>query len=315
MDCSNIRFSFVILNYNSANETINCIQSILNITYENKFIIVVDNDSKDQAPFFDLIKSRFKDNKKIICLKSYRNIGYARGNNIGIDYARKELNSDFVCVINPDTTVESEDFIEKSICEYYNLDYAICGPRILNEMNKNINPLGGYHDNPFYWVKEIVSCIRIYYTKKYYLSKINIFKKKTAFVAKENDSDICVSSMVIPEDSNDMLSGACLIFSPSFFSLCNGYCDKTFLYDEEIFLKYACVGLGLKLFYYPDIEIKHIGGQSVPYSKEETRLRMMFVQKELAKSAFELLKVMLRRNNKRTYKQLLNPKIDSYQVI
>ena len=56
--------SFVISNYNNENYISDCLDSILNQTYENIEIIVVDDNSTDNS--VQVIKQWIENNKKFI---------------------------------------------------------------------------------------------------------------------------------------------------------------------------------------------------------------------------------------------------------
>jgi GT2 family glycosyltransferase len=95
-----IDVSIIIINYNTLDLTLDCINSIYNNTTEIKFeIIVVDNDSKF-CPL-DTIKDIFKE---VIVIKSNINLGFGKANNLGSEYASGKylffLNSDTILINN-----------------------------------------------------------------------------------------------------------------------------------------------------------------------------------------------------------------------
>lgn len=93
--------SIIIVNYNTFDLTCKCIQSIYrflnNISYE---IILVDNASDERQP--ELFKELFP---SIHLIKSETNLGFAKGNNLGIAQAKGEL----ILLLNSDT-----EFIDSS---------------------------------------------------------------------------------------------------------------------------------------------------------------------------------------------------------
>lgn len=105
----------LILNYNSADETMVCVKSLIeNIKYKNYKIIVLDNDSTDGS--YEEIDKQIQELKKlydvsISLIENGTNKGYAHGNNIGIKKALKE-GVDYICVMNPDVIVV-EDFLSE----------------------------------------------------------------------------------------------------------------------------------------------------------------------------------------------------------
>lgn len=99
-----ISLSIIIINYNTFDLTVNCIQSIYATTKNIKYeIILVDNASTEKNP--DLFKEKFPN---IILIKSKKNLGFSKGNNLGIEKSKGKvlllLNSD---VIVKDNTIES----------------------------------------------------------------------------------------------------------------------------------------------------------------------------------------------------------------
>jgi len=99
------QISIVIINYNTFDLTCKCIQSIFaktnDCTYE---IILVDNASTETSPekFEELFPS-------VVFIRSDVNLGFSKGNNLGIAKARGEV----VLLLNSDTELENDAI---SIC-------------------------------------------------------------------------------------------------------------------------------------------------------------------------------------------------------
>ena len=309
-----MKFVFVILNYNSICETIECIKSIQKINYNDKKIVVVDNNSMDKIKLIESICTIKHDNVSI--LRTYENIGYARGNNVGMDYSRNKLHADFVCVINPDTVILNENFIDSFIQHYVTYKYSIAGPDIL-ENNIHINPLGGYHEDKCYFLKEGLNSLKISIVKKYSLGKFNIFKKKNS-----NDDSLEINKQnfdfktkLLERHKTFMLSGACLVFSPLFFRKFSGFSNKTFLYNEENILAIVCNSFNGKLLFNGDVSIRHIGGKSSKNEQLDDNRRISKIQKIGAKSDFVVFKILMHRNNNKYLINILNPIVDKYEVL
>ncbi|MFX0149876.1 MAG: glycosyltransferase family 2 protein [Candidatus Hodarchaeota archaeon] len=108
--------SAIVLNYNCANDTISCVENLLKTRYQNLSVIVVDNASETE----DISKLDTLRHKILEIIYNNTNLGYAGGNNIGINYAMKNTNSDYILIINPDVIVDTEFLIELiSIMEKY----------------------------------------------------------------------------------------------------------------------------------------------------------------------------------------------------
>ncbi len=104
----------ILLNWNNASDTLECLKSLENISYPKIKILLIDNGSSDDSPkkiqeWIDAC--HLKERIEFIRLKD--NLGFAGGNNVGIKYAL-ENNADYVLLLNNDTIV-TEDFLSKLI--------------------------------------------------------------------------------------------------------------------------------------------------------------------------------------------------------
>ena len=89
----------VILNWNGIDDTVECLASVGQNTYPNTAIIVVDNNSQDDS---DEVLS--KNDGGYVYLRQNKNLGWAGGNNRGIEECVRQ-NCDFVFLLNNDCTV------------------------------------------------------------------------------------------------------------------------------------------------------------------------------------------------------------------
>ncbi|HUT96313.1 MAG TPA: glycosyltransferase family 2 protein [Candidatus Paceibacterota bacterium] len=104
--------SIIILNYNSEKYIKNCLNSVLEQTYPNIEILVVDNDSKDKSiEMANGIIGDCKGNKRIIL--NNKNLGYAEGNNVGI----RESRGEYVILLNVDTILD-RNFVQEIVSSF-----------------------------------------------------------------------------------------------------------------------------------------------------------------------------------------------------
>ncbi|MBU3547852.1 glycosyltransferase family 2 protein [Polynucleobacter sp. P1-05-14] len=89
----------VLLNWNGWKDTIKCLNSLRNLDYASRLIIVVDNDSSDDS--CSRIESAYPGVK---LLHSSVNLGFGGGCNIGIRYALSQ-GADCIWLLNNDTVV------------------------------------------------------------------------------------------------------------------------------------------------------------------------------------------------------------------
>lgn len=148
----------IVLNWNRSDDTIACLDSLshLNIKDFKLFVTLVDNGSTNDC--IESIK-RFKTGKyNINIIENQSNLGFAEGNNVGIEYALKN-NADYVFILNNDTLVD-KDIINKLLkaADRYK-DAGIFTPKIYfakgfefhkkykkNELGKVIWSAGGQID-------------------------------------------------------------------------------------------------------------------------------------------------------------------------
>lgn len=121
------RTGVVLVNHDSAEDTVGCIAS-LEASYDlDMDVVVVDNsDSPDSlAALQDLVGDRAE------VLSSGGNLGYAGGSNVGIRRCL-ERGSEFVWLLNPDTRVEPETLPRLKDLLVEVPDCGVVGPRIVH---------------------------------------------------------------------------------------------------------------------------------------------------------------------------------------
>lgn len=98
--------SILILNYNTCKLTLDCLQSVFasNTSYTFE-VIVIDNDSSDSS-----VESIARDYPQATLIANDDNIGFARGNNQGMEIATGR----YVLLLNSDTIVQ-EDTLQTMI--------------------------------------------------------------------------------------------------------------------------------------------------------------------------------------------------------
>ncbi|WP_372833775.1 glycosyltransferase family 2 protein [Pontibacterium sp.] len=126
--------SIIMVSYNTADLTIEAIQSVIDQTTIDYELIVLDNDSPDGS--YEKIKSRF-DGIKLI--KSEDNLGFALANNVAIEEAKGE----YVLLLNPDTVVLEDAIGQLLFFAQQNPKAKIWGGRTLHG-DHSLNPKSCY---------------------------------------------------------------------------------------------------------------------------------------------------------------------------
>jgi GT2 family glycosyltransferase len=274
--------SFVILHYKNINDTIECLKDLKVICKNHGFsIIVVDNNTLNKKEIL-LIKKLTKD---LIILKE--NIGYAKANNLGVDYALKKYSPDFICVLNNDVFITKKNFIDIIYNDEKSYKFDLLGPKIISSSGESINPFPVIKD--YKAVKnEIKKCrilIQIYsnpilfYIFKKYLS---IKKKFIKGIGQKNGKNL---------QKNVALHGCCIIFNKKYFQkYSTAFNSCTFLFHEEEFIYQRIIKSNLISVYDPKLEVYHKEGSSM--KDKNIRKQKLYREKERVKSLLLLLKEM-----------------------
>lgn len=287
--------AFVILNYNTISTTLECVKSIkTNIDTDNYCVVVVDNFSKTEVA--SELEEAFKFEEKVICIKNKENMGFARGNNLGISYVRQFLEAKFICCLNNDTVFVQKDFYSRLIKCYNRAKVAVIGPKIELVGSRKYEVLAGNLKNVEYYKEHLCNLQRenVYYgVLRTLLLKYAFFRwlnnKRHLFTMRKSLSEINLENDVNMVHKDIVLQGCCLIFTPSFFEKLNGFDSRTFMYREEELLYVKIKKCGLETLYYPDLLIKHLCEQSTRMSFKGVMAKYRF-KKE---NEIESLKVLI----------------------
>lgn len=94
------KIGIIVLNWNGKEDTKKCISSLLLLSYPHVEIIIVDNGSTDGS--VAIFREQFP---TCTLIETGENLGYAGGNNAGIEYGITK-GFDFFLLLNNDTTVD-----------------------------------------------------------------------------------------------------------------------------------------------------------------------------------------------------------------
>ncbi len=120
----------IILNYNNYSDTIETIESALSLDYNSNSVLLVENSSDKRI--IQKIRSRFPD---LAITENSKNLGYAGGNNIGI---QKGLASgaDYIFLLNNDLKLK-KDVLKKCVAAMEKIPgCGACQPMIVTFENE-----------------------------------------------------------------------------------------------------------------------------------------------------------------------------------
>lgn len=148
--------SVIILNYNGKEYLAGCLDSILAQEYPTFEVIVVDNASRDGSVEF--LREKYP---KVPLIVNEENLGFAQGNNVGVDDARHDL----IVLVNNDVVVEAgwlralvEAVFEPNVAIASSLVRTVGIPDLFYERNGTVNLLGHNVMLAFEDPRDLFSC-------------------------------------------------------------------------------------------------------------------------------------------------------------
>lgn len=236
----------IVLNWNGKDDTIECVESLKKIDYPERKIVIVDNGSTDDSVEI-LPKKYFQDDIGFIAVK--KNLGFAGGNNIGIEYALKN-GADYILLLNNDTTVEP-DFLSKLVEAGEKEEKAgFLGPKIMFFSDKGIIWSAG--------------------------GKIlNNFTRGELIGYKETDK-----GQFDEKKEVDYLSGTCLLVKKQAAEKIGPMTEDYFMYYEDTDFNLRAKEAGFKSVFVPSAKIYHKASKaavefSYPYLYYHSRNGLM----------------------------------------
>ena len=229
----------VILNYNTWDETIRCISSIIQHTTSKYKIYVVDNCSIRKPT----IEQEIEINKYARLIYNYVNTGYAAGNNIGLKAAYDD-DCDQMLICNSD--IEFVDDSITKLSDFAKLDdqVGIVGPLIYN-------PEGKFQ--PIYMLSKLTAWGKI--------QNMFLHTRLNKLFGKFENSFIRHEPVSKPLQTFG-LSGCCFLITHIGYESCFPFDENTFLYEEEYILGCRLEEKSLKAYIVPNTYVVHAHGKS-----------------------------------------------------
>ena len=282
---------YVILHFLTIKDTVEAVDSIIKKSgNENYRIVIVDNGSDNGTG--EKLSEMYKESERIKVLLSDSNLGFARGNNIGIKFAVNEYNPKFVVAMNNDIIMQQDNFYELIIEEYENSHFAVLGPKVITaDGREDSSPVRKASIDKRSIMKTckmerflyIVDYLHLFWV----LQLLNWFVKK----AKKNIKKGNLDPYFMKRHENVVLHGCFLIFSKDYFFVYDGFDESTFLYHEEEILYLKTSRCGLKLVYNPKLMIYHKEDSASEAMIPNSRNNRMFKLKHCMNSNRELIRI------------------------
>ncbi|EMS77658.1 glycosyltransferase family 2 protein [Desulfotignum phosphitoxidans] len=221
------KVSVVMLNWNTPEMTIECINSVLQSDYKNIEVNVVDNGSVDNS--YEILTDRYRNLVNVYRID--KNIGYAMGMNYGLKKARNQ-NPDYFLIINNDTIIDKNAITQlvKTALKHENL-CVVTGKVFHFDDRNRLQTVGNRFDR-----KKIIS-------------------KKIGW----NELD---TGQYDNEEIRDMVDDVFLLLPIQAYLLTNGYSNYFYMNYEQTDMILRLIDLGFKPVYTPNAKLWHKGSYS-----------------------------------------------------
>ncbi|MGC6431483.1 MAG: glycosyltransferase family 2 protein [Jejuia sp.] len=250
-----IDISVIMINFNTASYTVDCISSILQHTSSNTTcqFIIVDNASEYEN-YLELKKhiDSIKNNTNIQLIRSRINTGFGAGNMIGVQHAKGK----YLAFINNDVILENDclSVLKSFMDEHPNV--GVCGPQAYTE-NKNILPT----------IDHFASLGREIFGRKV----LESFNPKRYPKRKK---------LYTNPKQGQFVAGSFMFFSAKDFYNVGGFDPNLFLYYEETDICKRLLKNGKSSYLVPDGKFIHFHGASSPKStdiKIELKISLLYI--------------------------------------
>lgn len=215
--------------------------------FNNKPIKIIEYDR--QELFFNKVRRKNikegSSNKQMILIKNEKNYGFAEGNNIGIKYALKTLDPDYLLLLNNDTIVDKYFLNELVKVAESDREIGIVGPKIY------------YYDHP-----DII---------QHAGGMINMWKGKR-YVRGYRESD---SNQYDQIENVDFITGATLLIKSKVIKKIGVLDIDYFTYTEDVDLCYRASESSYKILYVPKSKIWHKVSKSTGNEMSPTSMFLM----------------------------------------
>lgn len=300
--------SIIIVNYNTKQLLINCIDSIYNFTKEVDYeIIVSDNGSTDGS--VEILKSSYHD---IILIENNKNLGFGAANNKGLAVAKGK----YIFYLNSDTVLLNNAI--KYFFDYFENfgikeNIGALGCNLLDE-NLNLTHSGSHFPSNNFIIKNLFADY-----KQVVKRTIFFFVKDSFSFTKESKSKLKSSFYI---GNIDYITGADLFLLNNKDAF---YDENFFLYFEDTdinkrldlqgkkrllidgpkiqHLEHKSNKIQSKLLYYASFSKIHFTLSSIKYMRKySNNIFLIFISKLLV--TFEWITPFLLRRNYKYLKQL-----------
>lgn len=231
------RVSVLVVNWNGLADTLEALASLSDLSYPNYDIVVVDNGSDGDD--VDVLKRRF--GNRIHLLENQDNYGFAEGNNMALSHALRQLEPQYIALLNNDAVVDRNWLTE--LMEPFLSDtagkVAVTSPTIVDYFQRHRIRFGND-------------------------SRVSIFGQVRHTQSQGRRAEIRT------------ITGASFVIRTSVLQqLEDFFCPEYFMYYEDVDLSWRLINLGYQLVHVPTSVVYHKESASTRSAAARARLRAL----------------------------------------
>ncbi|MBR4808978.1 MAG: glycosyltransferase family 2 protein [Bacteroidales bacterium] len=247
----------IVINFGNTERTVRFVKEECSKVAAEHRVVVVDNGSGEAA--VAELKAALEGLADIVPAKE--NLGFAKGNNLGADYAIRQFGADFLLFVNNDIVFTYPDLTDRLAAKLNELPEAgIIGPKVVGPDGRlqSPSPKATFSQRNLlpYWGKLV-------YSKGTLRRKMMVDYAETA-----------------PEGPCATVSGCCFMVKAEAFAEAGMFDPATFLYGEEMILSARMKAIGKVTYYYPAVSVLHEHGATTRKYYDRKRIRSMKFESE-----------------------------------
>ena len=259
--------AILIVNYKDEDRTIAYVKDELSKILCPHLTVIVNNSATFESNnvlvnklnailISDILQKPIKSDCYVI--SSNDNLGFAKGNNLGAEFAMKHFSITHFLFSNNDIHFINNDVVEKLVEKLDSLDtVGMIGPKVIGLDGKNQSP------EPYnsFWNRNIWM---------YWLTPFLSSGKKNKMFKLDYSRDA-------KEGEHYKIMGSFFIVKAREFINCGMMDPNTFLYAEEVILTERLKAINKTAYYFPQVAVLHDHGQTINQHFQVTKsMEMQF---------------------------------------
>lgn len=261
----------IVVNYRSEKLTIEYVRSELNKIKIAYYIVIVNNSAETEsnnalangidAEIISDIYGEIDKTKSRFIIAEVNNLGFAKGNNLGVQFLQNHFENEFILFSNNDIRFLNDNVVERLVRQLKSLpEIGVVGPRVIGLRGENQSPEPYY---PFY----------LRFFTRYWLTPFLSESLKNKWL-KFNYAEHA------KEGWHYKVMGSFFLVKTEDFISCGMMDSETFLYGEEVILTERMRSIGKAVYYYPQVAVLHEHGATIASHTSAKRMRDIQMQSE-----------------------------------